>query len=78
MCGIVGFVQNTPLLDRERLLRMRETLTHRGPDSAGLETWDWQGNRCNESAVPNVGFGNSRISIIDLSDAGHQPMSGED
>ncbi len=78
MCGIVGFVQNTPLLNEQLLLRMRETLVHRGPDGAGLNCWDAHGKTCGEGSFPVAGFGHRRLSIIDLSEAGHQPMSNED
>ncbi len=78
MCGIVGFVQNQPLLDRTRLLRMRDTLEHRGPDGAGMEMWSDRGENGEEGGLPVAGFGHRRLSIIDLSEAGHQPMSNED
>ena len=47
---------------------MRDTLTHRGPDDAGV--WMDQNRR--------AGFGHRRLSIVDLSPAGRQPMSNED
>jgi asparagine synthase (glutamine-hydrolysing) len=67
MCGIVGVVN----LDREpvdpRLLtRMRDSMLHRGPDDAG--EWNEDG----------VGLGHRRLSILDLSPAGHQPMTIDD
>jgi asparagine synthase (glutamine-hydrolysing) len=68
MCGIVGFVeQNRPtLLAAERQVRkMADTLTHRGPDGYGC----WVDG--------NIGFGHRRLSIQDLSEAGHQPMSSD-
>ena len=68
MCGIVGIVSSDGPVDRAVLERMRDTLTHRGPDGAGIEIWPELG----------VGLGHRRLSIIDLSDAGHQPMSNED
>jgi asparagine synthase (glutamine-hydrolyzing) len=46
---------------------MRDTLTHRGPDDAGL--W-WSQDRC-------LGLAHRRLSIIDLSPAGHQPMTDQ-
>lgn len=68
MCGIVGICRRTPL-EKERFTReiekMSNTLTHRGPDGEG--TWI--------SPDGKVGFGHKRLSIIDLSDAGLQPMS---
>ena len=45
---------------------MMEALARRGPDSEGFEAW------------PGVGFGHRRLSILDLSPAGHQPMLSAD
>ena len=65
MCGIVGYASvNTPL-DRSLLLRMRDTLSHRGPDDA--DAW-WS-----EDGL--VALGHRRLAIIDLSTAGRQPMA---
>lgn len=67
MCGINGFVlfgRQEP--DQASLLigQMNDTLAHRGPDDAGI--WISQGRK--------AFFGHRRLSIIDLSAAGHQPM----
>ncbi len=65
MCGIAGIIQSNPSqYNKEHLKKMTDALAHRGPDGEGL----WQ----NESG--NVLFGHRRLSIIDLSDAGQQPM----
>jgi asparagine synthase (glutamine-hydrolysing) len=68
MCGIVGIInresQNIELLNHQ-LIDMRDTMIHRGPDGCG--SWI--------SDDGKVGFGHRRLSIIDLSDAGKQPMS---
>ena len=65
MCGITGIFGN---LRKDELaisaLKMSATLTHRGPDDAG--TW------INEES--GIAFGHQRLSIVDLSSAGHQPM----
>ncbi len=71
MCGIVGVVEyaaHEPNLSEELLERMSATIAHRGPDDAG--TWIAPSRRC--------GFGFRRLAIIDLSSAGHQPMSTPD
>ena len=73
MCGICGFFRfddppSSLIGDRPVLERMRDTLTHRGPDDAGV--WMDQNRR--------AGFGHRRLSIVDLSPAGRQPMSNED
>jgi len=64
MCGIVGIVGTLPLQDIRWLASGCDALTHRGPDDAG-EWWS-EDNR--------VGLAHRRLSIIDLSPAGHQPM----
>ena len=68
MCGICGVLHfdSERGVDEEALVVMRDSLSHRGPDDAG--TWT-QGP---------VGLGHRRLSIIDLSPAGHQPMCNED
>jgi asparagine synthase (glutamine-hydrolysing) len=73
MCGIVGFltskVFNIP--DYEILRKMRDILTHRGPDEVGeyIRPLDDNG--------PFVFLGHRRLSIIDLT-RGHQPLFNED
>jgi asparagine synthase (glutamine-hydrolysing) len=64
MCGIVGIASLTPATDRTWLAGGRDSMTHRGPDHAG-EWWSYNGQ---------VGLAHRRLSIIDLSPAGHQPM----
>jgi len=69
MCGICGVWEYGAAEGRvERALveRMRDVMTHRGPDDAGELIFD----------DARGGFGFRRLSIIDLSEAGHQPMSG--
>lgn len=66
MCGIAGALQNAlnPKEWDHLLFSMIDTLTHRGPDDAGL----WY------DAEAGIGLGHRRLSIIDLSPQGHQPM----
>ena len=68
MCGIAGIYHFDPdaRADEVLLRRMTDLLAHRGPDDAGLYR-----------AGP-VGLGHRRLSIIDLSAAGHQPMGSAD
>ena len=70
MCGIAGVigVRDGGRTDEAELTALRDAQTHRGPDDAGL----W----LSEDAT--VGLGHRRLSIIDLSPAGHQPMSTTD
>ncbi len=76
MCGIAGWVSTVParFVDADRTLtRMRDRLTHRGPDDAGnfLDLPD------NLASQGGAALGFRRLSIIDLS-GGHQPMTNED
>lgn len=64
MCGIIGIAARTHVVERAWLAAGRDAMQHRGPDGAG-EHWSQDGR---------VGFGHRRLAIIDLSDAGHQPM----
>ena len=67
MCGITGFVDLKGLTDIETLKRMTDVLEHRGPDDDGYY-FDQQKN-------VSVGFGHRRLSILDLSAHGQQPMT---
>ena len=58
MCGISGF----NWADEDKLKSMMKELANRGPDDSGTYIDD------------NVSLGHNRLSIIDLSAAGHQPM----
>ena len=64
MCGITGIASRCPQVDPRWLSTARDTLYHRGPDACG-EWW---------SADGRVGLAHRRLSIIDLSPLGHQPM----
>ncbi len=65
MCGISGFSGNYGL---ELLSKMVKAVEHRGPDSFGTEFFPDH----------KVGLGHTRLSIIDLSKDGHQPMCSQD
>ena len=64
MCGIVGIVGAREPVEPRVLAAMRDRLVHRGPDDAGLAF----------SHDGRTGLGHRRLSIIDPSPAGHQPM----
>lgn len=66
MCGICGFVSKKPE-SIENLIMMNETIAHRGPDDHGEEIYQINSDRY-------VGFAQMRLSILDLSIKGHQPM----
>jgi len=64
MCGILGSVPYTP---HELFKPALDTLYHRGPDSYGIE-----------NIGTDVSFGHRRLSILDISQTGHQPMKNDD
>jgi asparagine synthase (glutamine-hydrolysing) len=64
MCGIIGIASVAKCENRSWLVAGRDSMLHRGPDDAG-EWWSSDGR---------VGLGHRRLSIVDLSEAGHQPM----
>jgi asparagine synthase (glutamine-hydrolysing) len=71
MCGIMGVIARDGSLSPDLLERATRTLAHRGPDDAGRVIIDTDGG----SAEPcQIGFAHTRLSIIDLSPLGHQPM----
>jgi len=68
MCGICGIAHPSATrrsVDRATLVRMRDVLTHRGPDAAGIFLDE------------GVGLGHRRLSIVDVAH-GHQPMGSDD
>ena len=67
MCGIVGWVDYKSAIDEQKITQMRDTLTHRGPDDAGNYF----------SHDKKIALAHRRLSFLDLSMAGHQPMCNE-
>ena len=63
MCGITGFVSNNKI-DEIIIKRMSNMISSRGPDKLGF----WSDN------ASGIAFGHRRLSILDLSQAGNQPM----
>ena len=77
MCGICGKVNfNSQEIQESLIRRMCRSFSYRGPDDEGIYINNVKDNGDNKPH--SVGFGHQRLSIIDLSDAGHQPMSNED
>jgi len=64
MCGITGVLRSGRAIEAAELVSMRDRMAHRGPDDAGL----WI------HPTGKAGLAHRRLSIIDLSAAGHQPM----
>jgi asparagine synthase (glutamine-hydrolysing) len=93
MCGITGIVYNNSLKDTQDIQRMSDTIAHRGPDGEGFLAVSTNNGKITELGggktpvhLPNVSeFGananmylaHRRLSIIDLSKAGHQPMANK-
>jgi len=72
VCGIFGIVTTKPRAELiEPINRVVQALAHRGPDDHGVEFIS------DERAGPTVAFAHRRLSILDLSPAGHQPMRDE-
>lgn len=66
MCGINGILHfDYKPVDQNQLIKMRDILEHRGPDDIGIFLHN------------NIGLGHRRLSIIDISTAGHQPFISE-
>ena len=71
MCGICGKLDfNGSPVDEDFLRRMTGLLAHRGPDDSGVYV--------SRPSDVGCGLGHRRLSIIDLSEAGRQPMCNED
>jgi len=70
MCGIAGFCDFNKKSDKHTLEKMTDVLHHRGPDDSGYSFY--------ENEYSTIGLGHRRLSILDLSTHGHQPMAYED
>ncbi|HXH18094.1 MAG TPA: asparagine synthase (glutamine-hydrolyzing), partial [Chitinophagales bacterium] len=68
MCGIVGYIHFKRKIELPEIIGMRDTLRHRGPDDEGAALFE------NDS----IALGHRRLSFLDLSPAGRQPMCNED
>ena len=67
MCGIAGIIKKkNDKVNREEIQMMNDAMSHRGPDAEGIYIDD------------TVGFGHRRLSIVDLSEGGRQPMFSHD
>lgn len=68
MCGITGWWSKNSPVNRELFDRMRDTLSHRGPDGFGSYF----------SENYNLALGHRRLSFLDLGESGKQPICNED
>lgn len=66
MCGISGFYSSEAIFSKDDLIRMTDSMIHRGPDASG---YFYEGS---------IGLGHRRLSIIDLSAAANLPMFSQD
>jgi asparagine synthase (glutamine-hydrolysing) len=74
MCGIVGIIGLNARVSAEVLERATASLAHRGPDDGGsVILHGCAGKR--DGAASEIGLGNRRLAILDLSPLGHQPMN---
>ena len=94
MCGICGWLNTDYQIDISTLKRMNNIVRHRGPDDEGYALISGQGIRLfrgresNDGTLPLLScsmaekaflvLGHRRLSILDLSAKGHQPMCSED
>lgn len=70
MCGLTGFIDFNKKSFEPYLEKMTDVLYHRGPDDSGYKLFD--------TKEANVGLGHRRLSILDLSKHGQQPMDFEE
>jgi asparagine synthase (glutamine-hydrolysing) len=68
MCGIIGLIQKAEAIKQLDFNQARDTLSHRGPNACGSEFFE--GGR--------IALGHRRLSFLDLSSLGNQPMANED
>ena len=69
MCGIFGIVSRGSAVSPDLLQKAARSLGHRGPDDSGTVVVD-----CSHAGPCELGLAHTRLSIIDLSPLGHQPM----
>ncbi len=73
MCGITGyFLKKKMTDDRSFLVEMRDSMSKRGPDDSGSYFFN---TRSDDKRAHNLGMAHRRLSILDLSELGHQPMT---
>jgi asparagine synthase (glutamine-hydrolysing) len=66
MCGITGYFAYKKSIDKTVIDQMCQELSHRGPDDFGTYIYDYEQSQ--------IALGHTRLSIIDLTSGGHQPM----
>ena len=88
MCGFTGYIQKKKYIDNfHEIKSMNDSIKHRGPDDHGIVFFSFNNNHC--ESIYNIkdglsdrefdgAIGFNRLSIIDLSKNGHQPMINKD
>jgi asparagine synthase (glutamine-hydrolysing) len=79
MCGIVGlFANQSHCFERHELVDMQHSLLHRGPDESGISTWSGESHETSgcleDRGRIRYGLAHTRLAILDLTKAAHQPM----
>lgn len=74
MCGIAAIINNNGMWKTEDLFRFTDAVAHRGPDGKGFSFFRRDGEKISGDQDFRLGLGHRRLSIIDLSDCGSQPM----
>jgi asparagine synthase (glutamine-hydrolysing) len=75
MCGITGWLNKSTPRKRDLLGEMCGLLAHRGPDYSSHKVFRRSGDGVTDSEEGTIGLGHTRLSIIDLSPDGNQPMA---
>jgi asparagine synthase (glutamine-hydrolysing) len=84
VCGIAGYFDAAGSASESVVCTMMDRIAHRGPDASGFVLLDtrtaehWSRDRPKPPRDFDLALGHRRLSIIDLSDAGHQPMASGD
>ena len=82
MCGIIGYqTKSDSTVDIDPLIQAIESISHRGPDDRGIVLANREGKMLNAKSqvFPHfLALGHVRFSLVDLTDAGHQPFISED
>lgn len=66
MCGVAGIIFKKNQIDRNKIINMNGLISHRGPDQSGYLEYQ------------NLLLGHVRLSVLDISNKGRQPMSNDD
>jgi len=77
MCGIVGVLSKSHSFNKSQVRGMLNKISHRGPDDEGVVAISTKNNKVKDS-LADLYLGHRRLSILDLSSLGHQPMPTTD